>query len=76
MSKRKTPLARYKVGDWVSFRWGGGNAVAQVIEQRGALGGPERRHIYRIRLEFEDKEMEPSMFELSEDRLEPDPPPA
>lgn len=74
MSKKKTPVARYNVGDWVRFPWGTGHAVAQVIEQRGPLIGPERKHMYRVRLERE--ELEPDLFEVREDEVEPASPPA
>ena len=73
VKKRKPPVARYKVGDWVSFRWGVRDAIAQVIEQLGPLLGPERKHLYRIRLERDSTE--PDLFEMPEDELEPASPP-
>ena len=72
MKKKKPPIARFKVGDWVSFRWGVQDAVAQVIEQRGAIGIGQR-HLCRLRLELEG--MEPDMFTLPEDHLQPASPP-
>ena len=71
--KRNTQPPRFEVGDWVTFPFGVRKAVAQVIEQRGPLGGVEQRHLYRIRLERES--MEPDLFEMPEDLLEPASPP-
>jgi hypothetical protein len=64
---------RFEVGDWVKLPFGVRMAVAQVIEQRGPLSGPERRHIYRIRIDRE--ETEPTLLEMPEDMLEPASPP-
>ena len=47
MSARKKVSPRFKVGDWVSFQWGTGQALAQIIEDRGPIGVRGRR-LYRI----------------------------
>ena len=73
MKKKTDPPPRYNRGDWVSFRWGGGTAIGQVIEQRGPLIGPERMHLYTIRHERE--ELEPDLHTITEDELEPVSPP-
>ena len=70
--KTKANPARFEIGDWVTFPFGERNVVARVIEQRGALG-IDQMHISRIRLELED--MDPDLFELSEDLLQPASPP-
>jgi hypothetical protein len=71
--KKNTRPPRFKVGDWVTFQFGVRSALAQVIEHRGALGGVEQRHLYRIRHDREDSE--PDLFEIPEDEIEPASPP-
>ena len=72
MIKQKIPIAKFNVGDWVSFRWGVRDVVAQILEQRGPiLKG--RQHLYRVRLKLESFE---DMFEMPEDKLEPASPPS
>lgn len=67
-SRRSTPL--FRVGDWVSFRYGMQGMRAQVIEDRGRLGVNDRR-IYRLRLnQVEPDSGEPVTFEMPEDNLE------
>jgi hypothetical protein len=56
----------FQAGDWVTFRYGTWNPVAQVAEDRGALG-LKGRHLYRIRMFGESEE--PDSFELPEDEL-------
>jgi len=73
MSKKRIPPPRFEVGDWVTFPFGVRIAVAQVIEQRGPLIGPERKHLYRIRIDREENE--PTLVEIPEDELEPASPP-
>ncbi len=58
---------RFKAGDWVTFRYGTWNPVAQVAEARGALGFKGRR-LYRIRVFGESDE--PDSFEVPEDELD------
>ena len=57
---------RFKAGDWVTFRYGTRNPVAQIAEARGALGVNGRR-LYGIRVYRESDE--PDLFELPEDEL-------
>jgi hypothetical protein len=73
MSTTKKTASRFKVGDWVSFRYGTQNLIAQVIEARGPLG-VKGRHLYRICMATESGE--PDSFELPEDELHPASPPA
>ena len=72
MSTTKTKKARLKVWSWVSFPYSSGKSFAQIIEDRGPLGIKGRR-IYRIRFEIEGTEDD--SFEVSEDDVEPVPPP-
>src|SRR5882757_6660631 len=72
MNRRKKGTERFKVGDWVSFLYGTGNLVAQVIETRGPLG-INRRPLYRILVSREPDE--PDSFEMPEDEMEPASPP-
>ena len=72
MNKKKEPAARFKVGDWVSFRYGLRDAIVQVIEDRGPIGVKGRR-LYRLRMELEG--CEPDSFELPESSLKPAPSP-
>ena len=68
-----TPTPRFEVGDWVKLPFGVRIAVAQVIEQRGPLIGPQRKHLYRIRIDREENE--PTLLEIPEDEIEPASPP-
>jgi len=73
MHATKPSLPRFKVGEWVAFRYGVRKAAAQVIEDRGSLG-INRRRLYRVRL---DQHPEESVtFEVPEDDLEQVPPTA
>jgi hypothetical protein len=67
MRTTKKEPERFKVGDWVSFRYGTRKVIAQVIEARGPLG-IHRRHLYRIRVARELAE--PDSFEMPDDELE------
>jgi hypothetical protein len=66
MQKIKKLKPRFKVGDWVSFPFGIGNAVAQVIEDRGQIGVKGRR-LYRVERHF--GEYEPDRFEVPEENM-------
>jgi len=57
---------QFKVGDWVSFPFGFQNAVARIIEDRGAIGVKGRR-LYRVELLRDG--VEPDRFEVREDDL-------
>jgi hypothetical protein len=59
---------RFKVGDWVSFDYGIRRTIAQVVEDRGALGVQGRR-LYRVR-PMPSRE-DSHDFELAEEELEP-----
>jgi hypothetical protein len=65
---RNKQRGRFKVGDWVTFQYGGWKPIVQIIEERGPLGF-KGDFIYRIRLESEG--LEPDMFEVAERNLEP-----
>jgi hypothetical protein len=67
MSTIKKGPNRFKVWDWVSFRYGAENLIAQVIEARGPLG-MNRRRLYRVRVARDIGD--PDSFELPEDELE------
>lgn len=67
-SRRSVPV--FRVGDWVSFRYGMRGMKAQIIEDRGRLGLNGRR-IYRLRIDRVDPTTgEPTSFEMPEDYLE------
>jgi hypothetical protein len=51
MRKPKEPKPRCRVGDWVSFLYGAGRAVALIIEDRGPIGVKGRR-LYTVRVEL------------------------
>ncbi len=68
MSTAHRQKARFKVGDYVSFRYGLRQIWAQVIEDRGAIGVDGRR-IHRIR--FGDESDEVVAFEVPEVDLDP-----
>jgi hypothetical protein len=71
MSTAHRKTARFKVGDWVSFRYGVRPVWAQVIEDRGLLG-VGRTRLYRIRMGDEpggEESEEPVEFEVPEDDL-------
>jgi len=63
---------RFRVGDWVSFRYGTRSVVAQVIETRGPLG-VNQRPLYRIQLARDSSD--PDSFEMPEDELDAAVPP-
>jgi len=67
MKGKKAQLARFKIGDWVSFPYPVEPVVAQIIEDRGPPG-VRGRHYYRIRLDL--TWAEPDMFDLPEEDLE------
>jgi hypothetical protein len=66
MSKGNEKKPHYKPGDWVSFQWGIGDAIGQVLEDRGPIGVGGRR-LYRIQpaIEYIDA------FEIPEVDLKP-----
>ena len=66
MNKTKKTKARFKVGDWVSFRYGVRDVVVQIIEDRGPIGYQGRR-LYRIEMPREDNE--PDRFEAAEEGM-------
>lgn len=68
MAKQGETKPRYKIGDWVSFRYVAYDALAQVIEDRGPIGVNGRR-LYRLRMDREG--CEPDSFELPESSLTP-----
>ncbi len=68
MSTTKKASNLFKAGDWVSFRYGTTDVMAQVIEARGPLGS-NHRHIYRVGIARDADE--PDAFELPEDELKP-----
>jgi hypothetical protein len=72
MSKTKKTNPCFKVGDWVTFPYGTRNAIAQVIEDRGPIGVRGRR-LYRIEIQFEDRE--PARFEMPEEEMKGTAPP-
>jgi hypothetical protein len=72
MSTPRKKAARFRVGDWVAFRFGAGDATAQVIEDRGPIGVNGRR-LYRVRLTLAFTE--PDSFELPEEELRAASPP-
>ena len=63
---------RFSVRDWVAFRYGARNLIAQVVENRGPLG-VNRRHLYRVRVAGESGDLD--SFEMPEDELEAATPP-
>ena len=67
MKVKKSHRARFRVGDWVTFLFGVGKVVAQIIEDRGPPG-TSGRHFYRIRLDL--TWAEPDMFDLPEEDME------
>ena len=67
MSTFKAKPPRFRLGDWVTFRYGVRPVFAQIIEDRGPLG-VNRRRLYRIRL---DQELnDPVEFEMPEEEME------
>jgi hypothetical protein len=72
MAKTKPPKARYKAGDWVTFRYGLRDVLARILEPRGPIG-VRQRHLYRI--EIPGESAEPDSFELPEEELAPAEPP-
>ena len=68
MSQNKKTPARFKVGDWVTFKFGVRHALAQVIEDRGPIGYKGRR-LYRLQMELANDELD--SFELPEVDLKP-----
>ncbi len=72
MARTKTPKAKFKTGDWVSFRYGVRDVLARILEPRGPIG-IRQRHLYRI--EIPDDSGEPDSFELPEEELHPATPP-
>lgn len=67
MSATKKATGRFKVWDWVSFRYGAKDLIAQVVEERGPLG-KNRRHLYRVSVAGDGGE--PDSFEMPEDEME------
>ena len=61
---------RFRIGDWVTFRYGTRKLLVQVTEDRGLIGAGGRR-LYGVRLDNEQDE--PSTSEVPEDDLEPAP---
>ena len=67
MNTAKASPPKFRLGDWVTFKYGVRPVFAQIIEDRGPLG-VGRRRLYRIRLAREFDES-PS-FEMPEDEME------
>src|SRR5262245_48931363 len=67
MRTTRTKNGKFRVGDWVTFPYGLGQVVAQIIEDRGPLGF-NRRQLYRVRLDMDSTE--PHEFELPEDEMD------
>jgi hypothetical protein len=72
MKTSRKQAGQFRVGDWVSFRYGPRSVVAQVVETRGPLG-VNQRPLYRIQLSREASE--PDSFEMPEDELNAAAPP-
>ena len=68
MSTKQLNPPRFKVGDWVSFRYGVRQVSAQIIEDRGKIGINGRR-LHRIRMC--DESTEERSFEVPEVDLAP-----
>ena len=66
------PKPHFQVGDWVTFPYGTIQAVARIIEDRGAIGHKGRR-LYRIEFTFPEGEWH--RFEVGEDDVSPAPTP-
>jgi len=60
---KKNSKALFKVGDWVAFQLPFGEAIAQVVEDRGPIGYRGRR-LYGLRRPPENGEAD--YFELPE----------
>ena len=67
MSTVKARPPKFRLGDWVTFKYGVWPVVAQIVEDRGPLGAGRRR-LYRIR--FDQELNEPISFEMPEDEME------
>lgn len=63
MNNKKEPKPLFKVGDWVSFQLPFGEAIAQIVEDRGPIGYKGRR-LYGLRRHLDVGEGE--YFELPE----------
>jgi len=72
MKTSRKQTGPFRVGDWVSFRYGLRSVGAQVVESRGPLG-VNQRPVYRIQLSR--KASEPDTFEMPEDELNAADPP-
>src|SRR5262245_51462336 len=68
MPAEKQRIGRFRVGDWVTYLYGPSLALAQVVEDRGPLGGGGRR-VLRVRVD--QKDVEPTFTEVPEEELEP-----
>jgi hypothetical protein len=68
MNSTRKQAPQFRVGDWVTLPYGPQRVLAQVIEDRGALG-VNRRRLYRVRL-GPDRE-EADTFEIREEFLQP-----
>jgi hypothetical protein len=64
---------KYHVGDWVLLKNYPSKIKVKIIEFRGALLGPERKHLYRV--ERHDNYSLPEQFDVGEDSIEPTTPP-
>lgn len=68
MGTAHSQTPRFRVGDWVSFRYGSRQVRAQIIEDRGSIG-VNRRRLYTVRAGDEANEV--VTFEVPEDDLTP-----
>jgi hypothetical protein len=67
MSTVRAKPPKFRLGDWVTFRYGVRPVFAQIIEDRGPLGA-DRRRLYRIRVDWDLDES--TEFEMPEDEME------
>src|SRR4051794_16715286 len=64
------PAPRFRVGEWVSYTFGLGRGLGQIVEDRGLLGYQGRR-LYGIRIDR--GQPYPRTTERPEEDLEPAP---
>jgi hypothetical protein len=67
MSTAKKERYRFRAGDWVRFRYGTKDLIAQVTEARGPIGVHGRR-LYRVSIPRDAAESD--SFEMPEDELD------
>ena len=67
MQQARKSKGRYRVGDRVTFEFGGGKVIGTIIEDRGDIG-VGGRHLYQIEVPMTAEE--PMVFELPEPVIE------